>query len=270
MRHILPVLAVLWLTSCEHRGAMVSAPASTPIVGGFITPPQDAQEAAPLPEPKIVRTGELRFRVVDLETTRAVILERTKAHTGYVAGDSRDQTGGSLRLTLRVRIPAALFDAFLESIQDTGTLEHRQLDAADATAQWLDLEARLGAKAEIERRHLELVQRATNVGELLEVERELGKVRADIESMTAQMRGLRDRVAMSTLTITCVQSQFAATEAVHFGEAMRGGWYLLLRSVAVALFAWPILLGAACVAIVWRLRHRGAPAAPPLPHVSAG
>jgi|GEM_PF-5479161 len=100
-------------------------------------------------------------------------------------------------------VPAAAFDAAVNGIQLLGELEQQTIRVEDVTAEWVDLEARLGAKRILEARYYELVKQAGKVSELLEVERELGKVRSDIESMEAQKRLLGDQVAMSTLTITC-------------------------------------------------------------------
>jgi urease accessory protein UreE len=106
----------------------------------------------------------------------------------------------------------------------------------------VDVEARLAAKKKVEARYLELVAQAKTVTEVLEVERELGNVRAEIESMEGRMKVLRDQVAMSTLTITCTKPQARSDSFTpHVGVAVKEGWNNLLR------FSWACFMsGPSC------------------------
>jgi hypothetical protein len=180
-----------------------------------------------------------------------------QAEGGYAEGDDRGEWGNVRSVTLRVRIPAGRFDAFVESLGALGRLEHRSINAVDVTSEWVDVEARLEAKRAVEKRYLELAAQAKNVTEMLEVERELGNVRAEIESMEARLKSLRDQVAMSTLTITC-QKRVATSErfSPRFGVALKEGWNNLMRFLVFLTNGWPfvLLLGA----LVWWLRRRKA------------
>jgi len=262
MRHTL-LLLLFALGACDQGSP--AATGAVPISGGFLLPPSDTAAAAPTAERKVVRTGELQFLVADLAATRATLLRETAAHGGYVAGDATDEFRRSLRATLCLRIPAERLDTFLATIEHIGTLELRRLDADDVSEHWIDLEARLAAKSRLEQRYLELVARAANIAEVLAVEAELGKVRSDVESMQARMRKLGDQVAMSTLTVTCLQPLSIHGQTVAFGEALHGGWQLLLRALVGITFAWPLLVLASLAWLVWRLRRTPGPTAPPLP-----
>lgn len=204
---------------------------------------------------KIIRTGELRFEVGDPEKARANVLERVKDAGGYVEGDDRNDQGNALITTLRVRIPAGIFDVFVASLADLGTLQYQSINASDVTAEWVDVEARLKAKREVEARFLEIVKQAKNVTEVLEVERELGNVRAEIEGMEARMKNLRDQVGMSTLTIACVKPRAGSVSTgPQAGVALREGWNNLLRVLVGALYIWPFVLLAGCL-LWWLLRR---------------
>lgn len=214
-----------------------------------------AQNPPIIGDRKIIRTGELNFEVGDLEAARGRILEQVKATGGYVDSDDRNNYGSSFTVRLRVRIPANRFDAFLSTLSGLGTLQNQDISAYDVTEEWVDVEARLGAKKAVEQRYLEIVTQAKKVSEVLEVERELGNVRTEIESMEARMRSLRDQVAMSTLTITCTKPQpHNEVFAPHFGVALKEGWYNLVRATASVLQVWPfVLLGGG---LLWWLVRR--------------
>lgn len=206
---------------------------------------------------KIIRSGDLRFEVDDLEAARGSILERVKAGGGYVEGDESGHWGRSRSVTLRVRIPADRFDAFVQELQGLGRLESQNINATDVTSEWVDVEARISAKRAVEKRYLELAEQAKSVPEMLEVERELGNVRAEIESMEARMKALRDQVAMSMLTITCTKQQALVERfSPKFGVAFKEGWNNLLRFSVWLTNLWPfvILIGV----LVWWWRKRRA------------
>jgi hypothetical protein len=217
----------------------------------------DATTPSPI-ERKIIRQGSMRYKVDDLDASRQLILAQVQAHGGHVEGDDRSERGSSIDLSMRVRIPADRFDAFLGTLHPLGELLDQQISATDVTAQWVDVEARLAAKRKVEERYLAIVEQARTVAEILEVERELGNVRAEIESMEAQMNALKDQVGMSTLTITCTKPQAeGGRDLPHFGLAMKRGWNLFVSFLVGIVHLWPFLLIAGGV-IVWLTRKRTA------------
>lgn len=216
----------------------------------------NADASAPLPvDRKIIRSGDLRFEVDDLDAARSGVLERVKAAGGYVEGDERGDWGREHTVTLRVRIPADRFDPFVQGLQGLGRLEQQNIGATDVTTEWVDVEARLEAKRTLEKRYLELAGQAKNVTEMMEVERALGNVRAEIESMEARMKALRDQVAMSMLTITCTKEKAVSERFTpRFGVAVQEGWNNLLRFLVGLTHLWPfVVLGGV---LVWWWRGR--------------
>ena len=253
MRHLPTIITILLFAACGQQG---SIPAGDHVSGGFILPPASTSsndpESVPQADRRIVRTGELHCRVADLDEARAVVIKRLTDARGYVAFEDLDEGQLASTLSMRVRVPAEQFDGLVVALRGIGVAGRQHYEANDVTAQWVDIEARLVAKQTMEKRFLELVARATNVAEVLTVERELGTVRAEIESMTAKRHALGEEVAMSTLTIVC--SAPRATDAAdgdQFAAAWRGGWNGAQRGLVGLVYAWPLLLVGACI-VVWR------------------
>jgi len=221
----------------------------------------EAANQAPAPtqapiDRKIIRTGDMRYEVSDLEAARDQVLKQVAAFNGHVEGDDRSDAGSAVNLVLRVRVPADRFDGFIASLSGLGELLDQHISATDVTAQWVDVEARLAAKRKVEQRYLAIVDEAKTVTEVLEVERELGNVRAEIEGMEAQMRVLRDQVSMSTLTITCTKPVARNDRYTpHFGLALREGWNLFLQFMVAVVHAWPFFLVAGGI-VFWLTRRR--------------
>lgn len=260
MRILITLLFPLLLFACGSEGPSEQRSARSEMAMEMETAPSDASLRGDVPLPpadrKIIRSGSLTYEVDDLDVAHTAILERVKSEGGYVEGDDRGEWGNIRSVTVRVRIPADRFDAFVEGMGALGRLENRSISATDVTTEWVDVEARLDAKRAVEKRYLELAAQAKNVPEMLEVERELGNVRAEIESMEARMKSLRDQVAMSSISIIC-QKRVATTErfSPQFGVALREGWNNLLRFLVDLANLWPFVIMTGLVIWWWRRRR---------------
>lgn len=257
MRKLLLLLPILILAACGSDATRMENVEYSEDVGYNKLSADGQESSSPVPmDRKIIRNGELRFEVDDLGVARSSVLQRVKDQGGYVEGDERGDWGRSVTLTLRVRIPAERFDAFVQELQGLGKLEHQNISATDVTSEWVDVEARLEAKRAVEKRYLELAAQAKNVPEMLEVERELGNVRGEIESMEARMKSLGDRVAMSALTITCTKQQALSERfSPQFGVAFKEGWNNLLRFAVMLANLWPFVILSVVVIWWWRKRR---------------
>lgn len=78
----------------------------------------------------------------------------------------------------------------------------RSTDVADVTESYADTEARLKTLRLQEERLLEILSKATELGDVLELESRLSDVRYQIESYEATLRNYDSRVSYSTLHIT--------------------------------------------------------------------
>lgn len=263
MRHLITAaVPFLLLASCE-RG---EAPAMSAEIASARSPARDdtAESAQQTQVRRIVRTGEVHVAVADLAAARAGVLDATRGAGGYVAEDRAEESGRTVQRMLRVRVPAASFEALVAAVEKLGTVEAAHVTADDVTTQWVDVDARVRAKRQMETRYLELVARAANVAEVMQVERELGLVRAEIEAMESKLRALGDQVALSTLTITlCApRTSLATVDATDFAASMSIGWSVLMRTLAVILTAWPALALAALAIVVRRVRRARVPSLP--------
>lgn len=241
-----PVLVLGLLAACDEqaeRGVYRGLADVVPAVAEPPLParPESSMQQSAIADRKIVRTGELGLQVADLAAARREILGRVQTAGGYVSQDTRQEYDRTSRLILCVRVPADRFDAFVEGLGSLGRPTHSHFAAADVTEQWVDVEARLGALREVEKRYLALIARAEKVTEVIEVQRELGTVRGEIESMDARMRSLRDRVAMSTLTITCEAPRADGGGTPRFAGAFWAGWDGFVRLLVAAVHLWPLL-----------------------------
>jgi hypothetical protein len=115
---------------------------------------------------------------------------------------SRSGTEESQRATIVLRVPQEQFFTALGRIEALGKLLSQSVGVEDVTEQFIDLEARLQSAIRQEQSLLALLQKAESVSEILTIERELTRVRSEIEKLQGQRNFLQRRVEMATITVT--------------------------------------------------------------------
>lgn len=171
----------------------------------------------------VVRTGELDVQVDDLVAAAEQAGRLARATGGRVDSDERStaQQDGSAVLVLR--LPPKSYDATLEQLAALGTERSRNLGLQDVSESLVDLDARLATQRASVTRVRTLLDRAASVGEVVQVEGELTKRTAELESFEARVQELRSQVALASLTLRLSGRATAppqAGAALGFGDGL--------------------------------------------------
>jgi hypothetical protein len=166
-------------------------------------PPLWSDPAADPATRLIIRTGQAGIEVDSLEPALD-LLRRTAARVGGFVGNANIQTGRNQvrQATVEIKVPAGRFDDLTDGLRPLGKVEFLNVGAEDVSEEFVDLTARTGNARRMEERLLELL--ATRTGKLqdvLSVERELARVREEIERMEGRLRYLKTRTQLSTLSV---------------------------------------------------------------------
>lgn len=226
------------------------------------TEPQKTTEPEAV-ERKLIKNGRIGFQTDDLGKTHKSILSTAKKYNAYIASDEEIKRYDQIDHTIIVRIPAKRFDSFLTDIsKGIEEFDYKEIQSQDVTAEYLDLQARIKTKKEMEIRYLAILQKANTVTDLLEVERQLGEVRGEIESMQGRLKFLKNQVSFSTLNINFYKDvpykgdSFFARLGKGFGE----GWEGLLSFLVDITYVWPFIilagLGIWGVRRVWKKKDK--------------
>ena len=215
---LLGALAVVSCKSKKDRSATASAveestatapaaPAADPAAAGSgsagAAPAQSISPAPPADHRKVIRTGRIELVVAGYDEARGKLDALLGEVGGYVDSTRLDRrSGGVSAARLVVRIPSAAFAGVMPRFAQLGEVTGETTDAADITDQYVDTEARLNSAQQLERRLLELATaRGGTIDQVLAVERELARVRGEIEGYQGHLKQWSDQVALSTLTI---------------------------------------------------------------------
>jgi multisubunit Na+/H+ antiporter MnhC subunit len=160
----------------------------------------------------------------------------------------------------------------VKELRTLGDVRSQSIKAEDVTRQMVDLEARLRNLRREEEVVAELFRRQGRIADVLEVERELSRVRGEIEQGESALAGLRDSVAYSTITIT-IQTRPSKVEQKlrewSAGYHVLNAWHALVkvvRALITALIYIAIVIGpfvVVALVIWWAIRASRRAKTPP-------
>ncbi|MEL7545577.1 MAG: DUF4349 domain-containing protein [Pseudomonadota bacterium] len=159
---------------------------------------------------------------------------------------SEDEAYASGNLSIRATpewIEQFLADLEEEAEAAGGSIIQRTTSAEDLTRSIIDTTSRLEAQRTLRTRLLGLLERRDGeLGELLQIERELARVTSQIESVEAQLKTLQLRVSMSRLDLS-YQTEvppFSATRENPLGEAIGDFFYNFSGAIAAVITAFAV------------------------------
>lgn len=125
---------------------------------------------------KLIKNGTLEFETEDLQKTMTSIEQAAQSAGGYIANEHSTSNYNQFWNTITVRIPSSEFDNFIASVsKGVKKFDKREIKSQDVTEEFVDLQARIEAKKKLEQRYLEILQTASTVKDILQVEAEAGK-----------------------------------------------------------------------------------------------
>lgn len=213
---------------------------------------------------KLIKTGNIRFRSTDIESDYASIVDLLPAAKAYIEYQNQSKDNRQINYTMTIRVEADKFDQLYQSIVGiSDDVLDKSTNVQDVTERFYDLETRIKNKKALEVRYLALLERATKMNDILQIERSLNDARTDIERMQGQFNYLKKQIGFSTISLSFFEVlpySTPTTEQATFGSrilaSLNRGWEGILSFIISAVSLWPVLL-LAPVAIFVFVKMRG-------------
>ena len=212
--------------------ASIKAPQTTGASENQTATPNEGAESSPLPSAvanrKLIRNAKIELEVESFDTTVQKITAFVNEERGYVATTSSEkQANGKLRGEVVVKVIPENLDRFLQKVRGLGQLKNQSLGTEDVTKAYFDTDSRLKNARVMEQRLIEILKTKTGkVSDLLQVEKELGRVREDIEKMQGALKYMDAMVQFATVTISLAEKDLEEPAA-----------FLLKERAQLALYA---------------------------------
>jgi hypothetical protein len=213
---------------------------------------------------KIRKTANLNITVDDYKKARTEIEKIIKLNNAYIGNENEENSTYSITNDMVIRVVNKDFEGMVNRLLGVATnVNSKNISAEDVTAQFVDIQSRLKSKKEIEKRYLDILNKASKVTDVLEIEQKLGEIREEIEAKEGELKYLGDQVDYSTINLTFHQDfEYTPADKPGFfgriGNAFGNGWNGFLSFLVGIVYAWPlwIILGATAYFLVRFIRRR--------------
>jgi hypothetical protein len=171
--------------------------------------------------PRVIRTASLSVEVKGngFDAAFSRIFEISTQYNGYVSGGNSTpvETGGLRSGTVTFMVPAASFQDAIASVRKLGTVQQFTIGGQDVSAQYVDLQARLKNAQAQQAAFQALLQRATTIQDIINIQNQLGQVTAQIEQLEGQIAYLDHATTYSSISVTLREAPVAPQPADSWG-----------------------------------------------------
>jgi hypothetical protein len=176
--------------------------------------------ASALANRKLIRNATVELEIVSFDDAVQKITAFANEERGYVATtNSEKQANGKLRGEVVVKVLPENLDRLLQKIRGLGELKNQTLGTEDVTKAYFDTDARLKNARVMEQRLIDMMKTKTGkVSDLLQVEKELGRVREESEKMQGELKYWDSQVQFATVTISLAEKDMEEPAAFLLKE----------------------------------------------------
>jgi len=210
---------------------------------------------------KIIKTGYLELVVNSANEAAAKISALAAGLGGYTQDTSiSEDTDGTKYGTVTVRLPTDNFENTMTEIKKMAVSVNTETsNAQDVTEEYTDLEARLKNAEAQEAEYLKILEKATSVSDILNVQSYLGQIRSEIESLKGRIQYLENMTSYSTITVYLSEDPVIKLPSKEFQpwtdvkEAAQAVISVLQSLVTTAI--WLVILGSGVIipiaVVIW-------------------
>jgi hypothetical protein len=211
---------------------------------GFMEAGDEARPAPSMPR-KVITNYFLTLEVKDLAAAFDTVTAMVKKHGGYTTETNRSKNpDGSHTGRFVIRVPQAGTGGLLEMLRGIGTATAENSTGEDITEDYVDLEARLKNMKASEARLRELLSRqTTKLADILAVEKELTRVRGEIEAFEARKRSWDTLTSFVTINVELTEPRGAFPVLYKIWNPIRTAFGDALEGFAGSLHSAVVFLG---------------------------
>ncbi|HEY4394349.1 MAG TPA: DUF4349 domain-containing protein [Polyangia bacterium] len=167
---------------------------------------QQGRVSASAPPPtaheKVIVSGQVSISTDDVAGMAAAVRAEALSLGGEIAGDNFNGDPTNANASVELRLPPEQVSPFIDWLASRATLEARRLSTQDVSRQVFD-QALAIHNLEITMARLQELAKKPDAAlkDVLDVEREMTRVRGDLERLRGEQRGLEDKIARATLAV---------------------------------------------------------------------
>lgn len=174
-------------------------------IGGGVSKSSALPEAAPVTNVTnrmVIKSSNLSLLVTKVDDVQKKILKKVEDFGGYMVSVELSNPQDAATATVIVRVPAKTLDQALEYFRSVSAkVISENLEGYDVTDEYTDLQARLDTLNKTKTKFEQIMDRASLIPDILEVQRELINLQSQIDSVKGQQQYYEKNAEMSKVTI---------------------------------------------------------------------
>lgn len=198
---------------------------------------------------KIIKNGNLRIKTKDFKGSKKSIDNLVKLYGGFYETEELDKNEERIQFYLVVRVSPKKFEKLIQGLENgKDEIQFKKVNANNVTEEFLDIETRLVNKRKYLKRYQELLSKAKNVNEVLNIEENIRQLMEEIESKEGRLKYLNDQVDLSTIQITLFKELPVKQEVVYevpfltrVKNALTSGWDSIVNFMLWSVSKWPMI-----------------------------
>ena len=166
---------------------------------------QGSEQLTNISERKVSKNAQLEIKVKSLDDSMNFITQKTNSYSGYIVNSSSNTPNSDYEIktaNMSVRVPSDSLDKFLKEIKvHANETKHESIYTQDITAEYIDVKAKITSMESSEQRLKNLLDKTESVNVIVEVEKELSRLRAEIDSLKGRFKFMENSVVTSLVHI---------------------------------------------------------------------
>ena len=194
---------------------------------------------------KLIKNAVLTLEVKDCVKTKENLVALVEKRKGTILNAQIDEAlespkNGSVVFKI---LPSEL-ESILRDVRRLGRVRYESMGVEDVTETYVDLQTRLKSQRSVRDRFVAILNdKAHQVKDIVEIEKELARVDVEIEALEGRIKYLDSQIDLSTVTVNFSEEQVNLLSALDLGEKFREA----VRTAAVtsvnAVYAIIVLIG---------------------------
>ncbi|MCD5410602.1 MAG: DUF4349 domain-containing protein [Clostridiales bacterium] len=194
---------------------------------------------------KLIKNLVMRIEVIDIEEAIGKIENIIIPINGYIHNQRLWEHEDDIRAEVNIKVPSMYFTQISSELRKLGEVIYSNISSTDVTEEFIDLVARRKTFETQETRLLSFIDKAENVDELLSIERELERVRFEIERIIGRINYLENATDYSNINISLYSKVQPASTVAN------GGWEKIIFAFKDGIGVFGRVVIGIVTALVW-------------------
>jgi hypothetical protein len=151
---------------------------------------------------KIIEEYEMTIETKEFDDLLPLIKEKAKEFGGYIESSSTDNNRYSRYAYFTIRIPQGSSEKFNGFISENSNVIYSETRTTDVTLTYVDIQSRIASYQAEKEKLEELMEQATNLSDVLQIQNRLTDVIYQIESYESRLRTYDNLIDFTTIDLT--------------------------------------------------------------------